>query len=64
MIRRQALTCLLGGLLAVGAAGLANAADNVRQHLAASSVIEEIKKAKAILATTRVRTVNLWVGAS
>ncbi|MFO1059088.1 MAG: transporter substrate-binding domain-containing protein [Dongiaceae bacterium] len=44
MIRRHALTCLLGGLLAVGAAGLAKAADNVRQHLAASSVIEEIKK--------------------
>jgi polar amino acid transport system substrate-binding protein len=44
MIRRHALTCLLGGLLAVGVAGLAKAADNVRQHLAASSVIEEIKK--------------------
>jgi polar amino acid transport system substrate-binding protein len=43
MIRRQALICLLGGLLAVGAAGLARA-DNVRQSLAGSSVIEEIKK--------------------
>lgn len=44
MIRRNALVLLLGGLLAVGSAGLAKAAENVRQNLAGSSVIETIKK--------------------